>query len=256
MPRRTWYKQLSAPFQGVITRPATVPPEAYTVRHSGVTLTGGQALGAIPGYPTTSGTVTSPAVTETIVSVTVPPGTYTVQWTVTLAGTINGNNTNNFGLYNGSSFVAESVNADAAGSYPQTARTLTVTAAQPTISIYAGGTTPGTGSIYTAILTSASASLTLQTGPQGLGTVWYPAQVTTATTSGVNDTSTCLVYMGAAGTPTTLMGTLYPGGAGVLAVAFPPLTVGLFVIAVFTGGRNADIASVNVTGTMDYLDTT
>lgn len=97
--------------------------------------------------------------------------------------------------------------------------------------------------------------LTLQIGPQGAGTVWYPAQVTTSTTSGVNDTSTCLVYMGAAGTPITLMGTLFPGGAGVLAVAFPPLTVGLFVIAVFSGGKAGDVAAVNVTGTMDYLDT-
>ena len=98
-------------------------------------------------------------------------------------------------------------------------------------------------------------ALTLQIGPQGSGTVWYPAQVTTFTTSGVNDTSTCLIYMGAAGTPVTLMGTLFPGGAGVLAVAFPPLTVGLFVIAQFSGGNNGDVAAVNVTGTMDYLDT-
>lgn len=101
----------------------------------------------------------------------------------------------------------------------------------------------------------AGGGLTLQIGPQGSGTVWYPAQVTTFTTSGVNDTSTCLIYMGAAGTPVTLMGTLFPGGAGVLAVAFPPLTVGLFVIAVFSNANNGDVAAVNVTGSMDYLDT-
>lgn len=147
MPRNTWYKALNRP-RPVVTRPATVPVEQFTVRRTGVPLTGGQALGVIPG----------------------------------------------------------------------------------------GG------------------ALTLSIGPQGLGTVWYPAQVTTTTTSGVNDVSTCLVYMGAAGVPTTLMGTLYPGGAGVLAVAFPPLTVGLFIIAEFTGGHATDIAAVNVTGTMDYLD--
>ena len=148
-PRRTWYKRLSQPYTNTITRPATVPVEAYTVRQTGVPLTGGQALGPVP----------------------------------------------------------------------------------------------------------ASGAITLQIGPEGLGTVWYPAQVTTSTTSGVNDTSTCLVYMGAAGTPTTLMGTLYPGGAGVLAVAFPPLTVGLFIIAIFSGAKQGDIAAVNVTGSMDYLDT-
>lgn len=102
---------------------------------------------------------------------------------------------------------------------------------------------------------SAGGLLTLQIGPQGAGTVWYPAQVTTSTTSGVNDVSTCLIYMGAAGTPITLMGTLFPGGAGVLAVAFPPLTVGLFIIAKFSGAKPGDVAAVNVTGTMDYLDT-
>jgi hypothetical protein len=101
---------------------------------------------------------------------------------------------------------------------------------------------------------SAGGLLTLQIGPQGAGTVWYPAQVTTSTTSGVNDVSTCLVYMGAAGTPITLMGTLFPGGAGVLAVAFPPLTVGLFIIAKFSAAKPGDVAAVNVTGTMDYLD--
>lgn len=101
----------------------------------------------------------------------------------------------------------------------------------------------------------ASGALTLQIGPQGAGTVWYPAQITTSTTSGVLDVSTCLIYVGAAGTPTTLMGTLYPGGAGVLAVAFPNLTVGLFIIAIWSGGKQGDVAAVNVTGTMDYLDT-
>jgi hypothetical protein len=101
---------------------------------------------------------------------------------------------------------------------------------------------------------SGGGLLTLQIGPQGAGTVWYPAQVTTSTTSGVTDVSTCLIYMGAAGTPITLMGTLFPGGAGVLAVAFPPLTVGLFIIATFSSAKPGDVAAVNVTGTMDYLD--
>jgi hypothetical protein len=102
---------------------------------------------------------------------------------------------------------------------------------------------------------SGAGTLTLQVGPQGAGTVWYPASVTTFTTSGVLDASTCLIYMGAAGTPVNLMGTLFPGGAGVLAVALPPLTVGTFVIAVFTGGKPGDVAAINITGTMDYLDT-
>jgi hypothetical protein len=92
-------------------------------------------------------------------------------------------------------------------------------------------------------------------GPQGAGTVWYPAQVTVSTTTGIAtglDTSVCNVYLGAAGTPTTLQGTIY-GGNGVLAVALPPLTVGLFLIAVWTGAHNGDQAAMNITGTMDAL---
>lgn len=104
---------------------------------------------------------------------------------------------------------------------------------------------------------SAGGTLTLQIGPQGSGTVWYPAQVSISTTSSLanppTDVSTCNIYMGAAGTPILLMGTLFPG-AGVLAVAFPPLTVGLFIIAKWSGGKSGDVAAVNVTGTMDYLD--
>jgi hypothetical protein len=102
---------------------------------------------------------------------------------------------------------------------------------------------------------AAGGEAQVSAGPQGAGTVWYPAQVTVSTTTGIEtglDTSVCNVYTGAAGTPTTLQGTIY-GGNGVLAVALPPLTVGLFIIAVWTGGHPGDQAAINVTGTMDAL---
>ncbi len=90
-------------------------------------------------------------------------------------------------------------------------------------------------------------------GPSGLGTVWYPASVTVSTTSGVNDPSVCNVYAGPAGilTPTTLLGTIPSGGAGVLAVAVPPLPVGWYLTAVWSGAKNGDIAAINVTGSKD-----
>ncbi len=97
---------------------------------------------------------------------------------------------------------------------------------------------------------NANGNATVQLGPQGLGTVWYPAAVTVSTTTGVNDVSVCNVYAGPAGilTPTQLLGTIPTGGAGVLAAAVPPLPVGWYLTVVWTGGVSGDTAAVNVTG--------
>jgi len=240
-------------YRGSGMQPITATPvTAFTGKIQGVPLTGGQAQGTIPGYQAAQGSVTSPTTTETLVSVTVPPGTYTVQWSVELSGTIGGDETNNFALYNGQTFVAESVNPAAAGTYPQAAQTFTVTAAHPTISIHAGGVTPTTGAVYTGILPSGSTGLTLTVGPQGLGTVWYPAQVTLSTTTGALDTSVALVWVGSQGVPSLLVGTVYSGN-GTVALAVPPMSPGQVLITTWTGGHAGDAAAVNMIGTMDAL---
>lgn len=92
-------------------------------------------------------------------------------------------------------------------------------------------------------------------GPQGLGNVWYPAQCTISTTSGVNDNSVFSLYLGPAGVPVTLVGQAFPGGSGTLAVAVPSMTPGQYLIGVWTGGNPGDVASINVIGTMDTLTT-
>lgn len=96
---------------------------------------------------------------------------------------------------------------------------------------------------------------TVALGPQGMGTVWYPAAVTVSTTSGINDASVCNIYAGPAGilTPTTLLGTLPSGGAGVLSMGLPPLPVGWQLTAVWSGGSPGDVAAVNVTGSKDAM---
>ena len=98
----------------------------------------------------------------------------------------------------------------------------------------------------------ASGSLTLSVGPQGLGNVWYPVQVTLSTTTGLLDTSTALVYLGAQGIPVTQVGALYSGN-GTVALAIPPMTPGQVLITTWTGGTPADTAAMNVLGTMDAL---
>lgn len=103
------------------------------------------------------------------------------------------------------------------------------------------------------VIVPAGGVATVRLGPQGIGTVWYPAAVTISTTTGVNDASVANVYAGPAGlvTPTTLLGTIPSGGAGVLAAAVPPLPVGWYLTVVWTGAKPGDIAAVNITGSKD-----
>ena len=103
-------------------------------------------------------------------------------------------------------------------------------------------------------LIPAGGALTLQVGPQGLGTLWYPAQVTISTTTGALDTSTALVYLGVGGVPTMLVATVYSGN-GTAALAVPPQQPGDFIIITWTGGHPGDTASLNVIGTQDALGT-
>jgi hypothetical protein len=99
-----------------------------------------------------------------------------------------------------------------------------------------------------------SGNLTLQVGPQGLGTVWYPVQVTLSTTTGALDTSTALVYLGPLATPSTLVGTVYSGN-GTVALAIPDMTPGQTIIIKWTGAKSGDTAAANIIGTMDALTT-
>ena len=98
----------------------------------------------------------------------------------------------------------------------------------------------------------AGGALTLQVGPQGLGSAWYPAQCTISTTTGPLDTSTALAYLGTGGIPTQLIATVYSGN-GTIAVAVPPMQPGDGLIVTWTGARPGDVASMNVIGTADAL---
>jgi hypothetical protein len=102
-----------------------------------------------------------------------------------------------------------------------------------------------------------SGTVKVQVGPQGLGNVWYPAQVNASTTTGLTatgDNSVCNVYLGPLVAPTTLVGTIY-NGAGTAALAIPSMSPGQTLIAVWTGANSGDTAALNVTGTMDALST-
>jgi hypothetical protein len=106
------------------------------------------------GLPYSAGSVTSPAAFANILFLNVTPGTYTVSWTVTLAGTLSAADVNNFGLYNGTTFVAGSINPASPGTYPQAPVTFTVTGGAPDIKILSAGNTPTTGAVYGAAIPS------------------------------------------------------------------------------------------------------
>lgn len=102
---------------------------------------------------------------------------------------------------------------------------------------------------------SAAGTLTLQVGPAGLGTMWYPASVTVSTTTGALDGSTCRIYLGVQGVAAQLVATLFPGGAGTAALAIPAMQDGQLIIAIWSGAHVGDTAAFNIVGTMDALTT-
>lgn len=232
-----------------------VPIGAYSRKAAGVPLTGGQNQGLIPGTSVT-GSFPAPPVFSTIAVLTFPrDGTYTITWTVALAGTVAAAEQNNFQLFlAGVTLIATSVNAAADGTYAQASVQVTTTAGTQ---LFLTNPLPGTaGSIYSGTVTAAlhGASLTLTAGPQGLGTIWYPAQVTLSTTTGALDTSTALVYLGAQGIPITLVGTVFTGN-GTVALAIPSMSPGQVLIVTWAGGHPGDTAAFNIVGSMDALTT-
>lgn len=122
------------------------------------------------------------------------------------------------------------------GAYSQKAAGVPLTGGQNQAAV------PGTG------------KLTLTAGPQGLGTIWYPAQVTLSTTTGALDTSTAMVYLGAQGIPITLVGTVFTGN-GTVALAIPSMSPGQVLIVTWTNAHPGDTAAFNIVGSMDALTT-
>ncbi len=228
-----------------------VPVARYTQRVSQVPLTGGQAQGVIPGFAGNSGSAAAPAPFTTLAEVTVPvSGTYTVNWSVTLGGTLSAGDADNFHLDVNNGFVAASANPAAPGTYTQDPVTLALNAGD-VIDIFnvAAGTA---GSVYGGIIAGASQPLTLQVGPQGMGTTWYPIQVSTTTSTGALDTSTAYVYLGPVVAPITQVGIIGTGN-GTAALAIPQMAPGQTLIVQWVGGHPGDQASMNVIGNMTAL---
>lgn len=229
-----------------------LPATAYRGRITGVPLTGGQAQGTIPAG-TASGSATSPGSFNILATLVITqPGPVTVSWSVTLAGTVGAADANNFAIrVQSGPMLRQSVNAGADGTYPQASFTVT---GPVTLQLETWSSAPTAGSTYSGTMSVTGQALTLSVGPQGLGTTWYPAQVTLSTTTGPLDTSTAQVFLGAQGVPVTLVGQQYTGN-GTVALAVPSMTPGQVLIIQWTSAQPGDVAAANVIGTMDALTT-
>jgi hypothetical protein len=112
--------------------------------------------GSVQDSRSNTGTVAAPGAGATITQLSLPPGTYSVAWTVELAGTLAVGDTNNFSLFQSgtgsNAVIINSVNPPVAGSYPQATVIVNSTNADNFIKILTIGA--GTaGSSYTGTLT-------------------------------------------------------------------------------------------------------
>lgn len=94
---------------------------------------------------------------------------------------------------------------------------------------------------------------TAQIAPQGLGTIWYPQQANVSTTTGPNDFSTCIIYLGASALANLQVGQSTSGGGDTVGLSVPALTPGGLLIAVWTGATPGDTATLSIIGVQDAL---
>jgi hypothetical protein len=123
--------------------------------------------GAETGLSTEAALV-SPGAGATIASIAnVPAGVYTISWSVQLIGAAAAADQDNFQLFSGATLLSTSLNAGAAGQYPQTAVQFSLTS-QQTIAVkaLAAGTVGVTYAVQLSVVpvTAGQAVLELQDG--------------------------------------------------------------------------------------------
>jgi hypothetical protein len=101
---------------------------------------------------------------------------------------------------------------------------------------------------------SGSGAATVQIGPSGLGTIWYPQQAILSTSSGVSDSSTCIAYLGPAGAvPVNILFQSFSGGSDVQGIAVPMMQPGDFITCKWSGGHSGDLATLRIIGALTAL---
>jgi hypothetical protein len=109
----------------------------------------------------------------------------------------------------------------------------------------------GGNGIVQGIMSSGGAS-TVAIGPSGYGSRWYPNQVSIATQSGVNDSSTFVLYLNAIA-PGAVLLTSYSGGGDSQGLAVPMMQPGDLLYGVWAGGVSGNWTQVVITGQATVL---
>jgi hypothetical protein len=109
---------------------------------------------------------------------------------------------------------------------------------------------PLTGGQASAVVNSAGVA-TVQVGPQGLGTTWYPSSAVVSTSTGAADNSTCAVYIGAQVQQNLQGGQSYAGGGDTVGINQASMQPGDLLIAQWTGAVPGARATINIFGTQD-----
>lgn len=104
-----------------------------------------------------TGTITTPSTFSYLAQIQIPAGTWTIRWSVQLAGTVGAPEVNNFGIIcefnaGGATSFVTSVNPGAVGTYPQAPVTFTVPAGGGNLAIKNGGNASTAGAQYTGIV--------------------------------------------------------------------------------------------------------
>ena len=236
--------------------PRSVDPHHYTYPAQVPIGPYGFAQGIVQGYRSVTGQITSPAAFATLTSVGLAPGTYTINWTVKLIGAAGAGDANNFQLYNNGTLLANSVNAGAAGTYPQAPVTASIPNAGAQFLEITCGPAPGTAGVtYSATITGASPPMTLHVGPSGFHTSWDLAQISIGTTTGAADTSTAEIFAQPFGTPSPAwqVGQSYAAGGDQIGLSGIKLVTGEFVFVVWTGANPGDTATIILSGIQTVL---
>lgn len=105
---------------------------------------------------------------------------------------------------------------------------------------------PLTDGVGQAVVSGGTATVTV--GPQGLGTRWYPVKVDIATSSGPADTSTLQLFLGTTALANLIASTSYTAGGDTFGLSGSIMDPGDYLIGVWSGAHNGDVATMRITG--------
>ena len=212
-----------------------------------------------------SGSVPNPVLGNAFAVANVQPGSFTINWTVTLAGTLGANDANNFQLYIASgghgTLIAQSVNASAAGSYPQTPVVVNNVPQGAIVYIAVGPNNPTFGSTYSGTVNTPGWGI-VKLSPYGTrysGYTWQPSMLYVSVApapgnSGVVNEAQAIAYVSYgvySAQPTDAIGQTQTGSTGDTCGMTQTLKPNDWLTVFWSGGDVGGLATARLTGSVN-----